>query len=194
MSKKISLSMIIVLIVAMLASSLALAAGTPANPVTRPGSRFGMVFSVDEDSFTLKNVSGKGKTVLVGPTTRFLNVNGDARTFRSLGEGQWVIAFGVVNEQKELDAKVVLLAARRFNRGDWSGPRQYGTVLSVDTANDSFRVNTPSGFLTFSVDDDTHYPGSVKGLAGLKAGMLVFLGYERGRSGVLKTKALLAIS
>ena len=193
MSKKVSLSIIMVLILAMLTSSLAFAAEAPATAVTRPGSRFGMVFSVDKDSFTLKNASGKGKTVLVSPTTRFISVNGDARAFRNLGEGQWVLAFGTINEKKELDARVVVLAARRFNRGDWSGLRQYGTVTSVDTANESFRVNTPSGILTFSADEDTHFTGSVRGLSGLKAGTTVFLGYERGKSGVLKTKAVLAM-
>jgi hypothetical protein len=193
MSKKISLSMIIALIVAMLTSSLALAAGTPANAVSRPGSRFGIVFSISKDSFTLKNAGGKEKTVLVGPTTRFVKINGDAKAFKDLGVGQGAIAFGTINASRELEAKVVLLATRRFNRGDWSGPRQYGNVVSVDTASDSFRVNTPSGFLTFTVDDDTHYPGRVKGLEGLKAGMTVFLGYERGKSGMLKVKALIAI-
>jgi hypothetical protein len=193
MSKKFSLSMIIVLIVAMLTSSLALAADTPASAVSRPGSRFGMVASISGDSFTLKNAGGKEKTVVVSSTTRFVKINGDAKAFKNLGVGQWALAFGTIDENKDLDAKVVVLAPRRFNRGDWSGPRQYGRVLSVDTANESFRVSTPIGILTFTVDENTHYPGSVKGLGALKAGMTVFLGYERGKSGTLMAKALIAV-
>jgi hypothetical protein len=193
MSKKISLSMVVVLIVAMLTSSLALAAGTPVTAVSRPGSRFGMVASISDDSFTIQNAGGKEKTVLVSSTTRFVKINGDAKTFKNLGVGQWALAFGIIDENKDLDAKVVVLAPRRFNRGDWSGPRQYGQVLSVDTASESLRVNTPSGFMTFTVDEDTHYPGRVKGLGALKAGMTVFLGYERGKSGMLTVKALIAI-
>jgi len=193
MSKKIGLSLIVVLIVAMLTSSLALAAGTPASAVSRPGSRFGMVASISDDSFTIQNAGGKEKTVLVSSTTRFVKINGDAKMFKNLGVGQWALAFGTINESKDLDAKVVVLAPRRFNRGDWSGPRQYGQVLSVDTASESLRVSTPSGFMTFTVDEDTHYPGNVKGLGALKAGMTVFLGYERGKSGTLTVKALIAI-
>jgi len=193
MSKKIGLSLIVVLIVAMLTSSLALAAGTPASAVSRPGSRFGMVASISDDSFTIQNAGGKEKTVLVSSTTRFVKINGDAKMFKNLGVGQWALAFGTINESKDLDAKVVVLAPRRFNRGDWSGPRQYGQVLSVDTASESLRVSTPSGFMTFTVDEDTHYPGNVKGLGALKAGTTVFLGYERGKSGTLTVKALIAI-
>jgi hypothetical protein len=193
MPKKLSVSLIIVLIVAMLTSSLVLAAEQPASAAIRPGSRFGVVFSISKDSFTLKNAGGKEKTILVSPTTRFVKINGDAKAFKNLGVGQWAMAFGTINESKELDAKVVVLAPRRFNRGDWSGPRQYGQVLSVDPANNSLRVNTSGGFLTFAVDDDTHYPGRVKGLGGVQAGMTVFLGYEQGKNGMLKVKALIAV-
>jgi hypothetical protein len=193
MSKKMSLSLIFVLIVAMLTSSLALAADTPAGAVSRPGSRFGMVASISDNSFTLKNGGGKENTVLVSSTTRFVKINGDPKSFKNLGVGQWALAFGTIDESKDLDAKVVVLAPRRFNRGDWSGPRQYGRVLSVDTAKESLQVSTLSGFMTFIVDEDTHYPGSVKSLGAVKAGMTVFLGYERGKSSTLTVKALIAI-
>ena len=41
MSKKVSLSMIIVLIVALLSSSIAMAADSPATTMSRPGVRIG---------------------------------------------------------------------------------------------------------------------------------------------------------
>ena len=193
MYKKVSLSLMLVLIATMLASSLALAADQPPSTATRPGSRFGEVFSISKDSFTLKNAGGKEKTILVSPTTRFVKINGDAKMYKNLGVGQWAMAFGTINESKELDADVVVLAPRRFNRGDWSGLRQYGRVLSLDSANNTLRVNTPNGFLTFNVDDNTHYPGKVKGLTGLKAGTTVFIGYQRKSGGMLKVKALIAV-
>jgi len=193
MYKKVSVSLMIMLIVAMLTSSLALAADQLITAATRPGSRFGVIFSTSKVSFSLKNAGGKEKTVLVSPTTRFVKINGDAKAFKDLGVGQWAMAFGTINERKELDAKVVVLAPRRFNKGDWSGLRQYGRLLSVDPANRSLRVNTPNGFLTFTLDDDTHYPGRVKGIGGLQVGMTVFLGYQRESSGMLKVKALIAV-
>lgn len=193
MSKKISFSIVVVLIVAMLTSSLALAAEMPASAFSRPGSRFGMVASISDNSFTLKNGGGKENTVLVSSTTRFIKINGDPKTFKNLGVDQGALAFGTIDENKDLDAKVVVLAPRRFNRGDWSGPRQYGRVISVDTAKESLLVYTPNGFMTFTVDEDTHFPGSVNGLGAVKAGMTVFLGYKQGKSSKLMLKALIAI-
>ena len=192
MNKKASLSLILVLILAMVSSSLALAADQ-STALTRPGSFFGMVFSVSKSSFTLKNGGGPEKTVQVGPTTRFVKINGDAKTFKNLGEGQWALAFGTINQSAELAAKVIVLAPRRFNRGDWSGSRQYGRILSVDAASDTLRVNTPSGFLIFTVDSETHYPGSAKRLKALQAGNTVFLGYRQDANGALLVKALIAV-
>jgi hypothetical protein len=193
MSKKVSFSMIVVLIVVMLTTSLALAADPAASAVARPGSRIGMVATIGKDQFTLKNVGGAEKKVLVNSTTRFVKFNGDEQRFKNLGVGQWVIAFGTINEHRELAAKIVLLGGSRINKGAWSGKRTYGRVISVDEKANTFRVNTQIGLMNFSVDTSTRYPSRVRSLHNLTAGMTVFLSYAQASGSAPIVKALIAI-
>ena len=193
MSKRMSFSLIITLIIALVTTSLVQAADLPTSTATRPGSRIGQISSVEKDHFTLRNAKGKGKTILVGPATRFVKINGDEKSFKDLDFGLWVIAFGTINEHNELDARMVVIAGGRLNKSDWSGPRQYGRLLSVDEAAETIRVSTPSGVMNFSLDTRTHFPGRVKSLHALMAGMTAFLGYERKPGGVLVLKSLIAI-
>jgi len=193
MSKKLGLSLIAVLIVTMLTSSLALAADTPAGAVSRPGSRIGMVATIGKNQFTLKNMAGAEKKILVDSSTRFVKINGDEQRFKSLGVGQWVIAFGTINERRELVAKIVLLAGPRINKGAWGHARTYGRVVSVDKKANTFRVNTQIGMMNFSVDSNTRYPGRVKSLGSLDAGMTAFLSYKKASGNTPMVKALIAL-
>ena len=193
MSKKLSLSLIVVLIVAMLTTSLVLAAEPSATATSRPGSRIGMVATIGKNQFTLKNMAGAEKKILVDSSTRFVKINGDAQRFKNLGVGQWVIAFGTINEHRELVAKIVLLAGPRLNKGAWGYARTYGRVISVDEKTDTVWVNTQIGLMKFSLDSDTRYPGRVKSLGSLEAGMTAFLSYMRASGSTPMVKALIAI-
>jgi hypothetical protein len=190
MLKKIWISLAITLIAAMVMSSFALAADQGSSSVIRAGSRIGQVKTVSKDRFTLFN-GGVEKTILVNSSTRFVKINGDAKAFKNLATGQWAIAFGNLNERRELAAQIVLISPRKLNLGDWGNARQYGRVLSVDAKGSTLRVSTSSGFFTFTVDENTHFPGRVKSLSSLKAGMTVFASY-RSSGGKLVVKSLIA--
>jgi len=193
MSKKVTISLILTLIIAMLTTSLVLAADPSASAVGRTGSRVGMVATVGKNQFTLKAASGGGKKVLVDSSTRFVKINGDKKGFSSLGVGQWVIAFGTLNDRKELVAKIVVLAGTRLNKGAWSGTRAYGRVVSVDEKANTFWVSTPNGLINLSVGTSTRYFGRVKNLHGLSAGMTAFLSYGRESTNARMVSALIAI-
>ena len=193
MSKKVTISLILTLVVAMLTSSLVLAADSSAGAIARPGSRIGMVETIGKNQFTLKNMAGAEKKILVGPTTRFIKINGDEQRFKNLGVGQWVIAFGTINESRELVAKIVIMGGASMNKGAWGGTRTYGSVISVDQKANTFRVNTQFGLMNFSVDSSTRYFGRVRSLQGLSAGMTAYLSYGRKSGSTPTVKALIAI-
>ena len=90
------------------------------------------------------------------------------------------MAFDTINERKELDAKVIVVAPRRFNTGNWSGLRHYSRLLSMDEANNCPQVVHFSviKWVTFRLTNITLL-GQSEGLSSLQTGMPVNLGYQR---------------
>lgn len=193
MSKKVTISLVLTLIIAMLTTSLVLAADPSSTTTSQPGIRIGMITSVSQDEIILKNTAGKEKTILLSSTTKYIKINGVAKGWKDLSDGAWIIAVGTINENKELAANFIVLSPRKIHMGAWTTPRQFGSVASVNVTAGTLRLSTTNAFSTFHVDSRTRYFGMVKNLGALNAGMEVVISYRRSSGGVQTIRSLLAL-
>ncbi len=166
MSKKIaSISIVMALVISLIANSTVLAATF--------SDRYGKVTSVSSSSYTIKNFSGKSKTIDVTSSTHFYGVNGRSRSLGYLTPGMWVFASGTNASNGTLKANnVVITGPLNTGKSFWNFPREFGTVISVNSASGVFFMNTAkSGQVKVIVYSGTTYRSSIKKVSNIHPGM-----------------------
>lgn len=168
MSKKITLSLLITLVLTLLVSGIALADDEDSMAEQRGGRRsYGEVVSVDEETFTVQNPKGEEITFSVDENTRFRAPGEEEVTFADLEMGQKV----VVVASKDSLAKVVLLLPDDFEPGDRFSVRKRGEITAVDIDAGTFSLQTPNGEkVTFSVNENTRFKGQLESLDEMQVG------------------------
>ncbi len=189
MSKKIFISTILVLILALIVNGSALAAVGTTPP--RTANRLGVITALADNTITLQTIGGQQVIVKVDETTQYQRVSGDHKSFRNLDIGQKITAIGTFDRQRVLHASTIVIMPLPLNKGKWIGKRAYGTVVDVSPANRTFTLRTKNGVLRFTVDDATQFAGnSVRRFEALEVGMQAVVGYTVLRDGSLYARGV----
>lgn len=189
MSRKVFLSTSLVMIVALMMSGTAFAAS--GTTTARQVNRIGTITAEDNSSFTLQTISGQLYTVKVSDTTKYERVSGGTSSMYNLAIGQQVTVIGTFDRNHVLNAATIVVMPVQINKGKWIGKRAYGTVLQVLPGSQAFTLETANGFMTFTVDDSTHFTGnSVRNFGALRAGMQAVVGYKMEKDGSLYARGV----
>ncbi|MBS1249764.1 MAG: hypothetical protein MAG431_01348 [Chloroflexi bacterium] len=190
MSKKITLSLIITLVLTLLVSGIAFADDGDTGPEHRGGRRaYGEVVSVEEEAFTVQNPKGEEVTFSVDENTRFRAPNEEEVTFADLEIGQKV----AVIAGKDSLAKLVLLLPDDFEPGGRFGVRKRGEITAVDVDAGTFSLQTQNGEeLTFTVDENTRYKGQLSSLDEMQVGWSAGVAAKEQEDGTLLATLVLA--
>ena len=191
MSKKITLSLIVGLILTLLVSGIAFA--NEENPNSEHGGRgrlaYGEVVSVGDATFTLQNLKGEEVTFSVDADTKFRAQGEEAISFANVEIGKKV----AVTANKDSVAKLVILLPDDFQPGERFSVRKRGEIATVDAEAGTFSLLTPNGEeLTFTVDEDTHYKGQLTSLDEMQTGWNAGVAAKEQEDGTLLATFIIA--
>ena len=193
MSKKITLSTIIALIIALLVSGAVFAAeGNPEPELKGARRAYGEVVSVRDGQFTVQNQKGKEITFSVDENTRFRVPNEEeTATFADLEIGQKVAV--VAGPSEDAAAKLVILLPDDFQPKGRFAVRKCGEITAVDVDAETFALQTPSGEeLTFTVDENTRYKGQLTNLDEMQVGWSAGVAAKEQEDGTLLATIIIA--
>ena len=201
MSKKLTAPFVVALIIALLAGALvssdAFAAGGSPRQRVRPfGRGLAQVSAIGESQISVQRLQGESLVVLVDENTRFTNRDKGELTFDALQVGQWVRIFPLRDQAAEpaagqITARAIVILPDDFDPHNIAGSG--GKVVEVDLAAGEFSLTNREGeTLTYAVDAETRFAGSLEDLASLQPEMLVRIVAEEQEDGSLLARLVVA--
>ncbi len=190
MSKKITLSIIVALVLTLLVSGIAFANEENPNSEHKRGRRaYGEVVSVGDETFTVQNPKGDEITFSIDANTNFRSPGEDEVTFADLEVGKKV----AVAAGEDSVAKLVILLPDDFQPGDRFNVRKRGEITSVDVDAGTFSLQTPNGEeLTFTVGENTIYKGQLESLDEMQVGWEAGVAAKEQEDGTLLVALVIA--
>lgn len=193
MLKKLLFAMLIVTLVAAPVTGIAFAQDdTP--PGKREGDRrgrLGQVTAIGSEGFTFQTLNGEELTVQVTAETAFRFQDGSEASFGDLSVGRWVAGAGEINDDGTAVARLVVILPEDFDPEDFKPVQYGGEVDKINNGQDTFSLVTQEGeTLTFSVDENTRYFGSIAELQDLEKGMQVGVAAIEQEDGTLLAKVV----
>jgi hypothetical protein len=190
--KKITLSLVVVIVLSLMMGSIALAAedvsGTSLLAALGGRLTYGEVIALGEEYFTIKTGHGDLFTFQVDEYTRFRMRDVEHPNFSTLQIGQFIMV-AARSIEENLVARVVGITPEDFDPSLRFGERARGEVLEVDTDSSSFTLVKPSGEeMTFVVGEKTRFMGQASTLGDLGIGWVIgVVGSEREDGSYLAT-------
>jgi len=190
MSRKGSISVIVVIIASLLVGSVAHAQSEPPSQGGRRG--IGKILSIGEGQFTVETRQGAQRSMLVDDKTQYRTSDGQVRSFDDLQVAQWVVGIARYDLHGQMVAHLVIILRDDYDPSQRLGRRARGYVTAVDLKGGSFNLLTLSGQkLTFRVAEGTIYIGSAHNLSDLQVGMRSAVGAIKQEDGSLMALVVL---
>ncbi len=200
MLKKLSVSLIIVLLAAGLIASAAFADTSTDSKSgfdlgNRPSLRIGKVTGIGGSDFTIETLNGETLQITVTDETVFRIRPEDSAqdpagaAFGDLEVGQYVGIAMQNSSENNPKARLVVLLPEDFDPTQLKGKRAAGKVTLVSETGGFFEIETRDGeLLQIAVNENTRYRGSADSLADLVEGTLVEIIAIEQEDGILLAK------
>ena len=201
MLKKLSFSLIIVLLAAGLIAGAAFAETNTDSKSgfelgNRPRLRIGKVTGIGASDFTIEGLNGETLQITVTEETVFRTRQGEEpadAAFEDLVVGQYVGVAMQNGSENNPKARLVVFLPEDFDPAEFKPIRAAGKVTLLSEAGGFFEMETRKGeTLQISVDENTRYTGSADSLADLAEGTLVGVLAVEQEDGTLLAKAVAA--
>jgi hypothetical protein len=200
MFKKISISMVIVIMLAGLMagvvsakSSTAGKSGTNLDP--RHSMLVGQIQEISNSEFTVEDLNGEIHIITVTDETIFRarpDRELEEADFNDLEVGKYVGVVKHNHSSGDFSARLVVLLPDDFDPSQLNLIRVAGEVSMVSTGAGFFKLDTLSGEkLTISVDENTRFVGRIDSLEDLEKGMKLSVVARKQEDGSLLAKAIL---
>lgn len=199
MLKKIGPILIVVLFVSALTAGVVLAKNTSAEkslPETRERHRLltGQVVRLGESDFDLQSPNGDVHTILVTGETVFRIRTGEddqgaAASFDDLTLNRWVGVNNRPDSEGDFSARLVVILPEDFDPAEVQARPVLGEVTQINNGQNTFEMLTAAGdTLTFSVDENTRFAGTIASLTDLEKGLKVAVLAVKQADGTLLAK------
>lgn len=194
MYKKLSIATSAVILAVLSFGQVAYAQAPAPQDPPRGGRRgVGQIIEIGEDRFTVETRQDEERTLVVNDETRYRDTQGNELAFADLVVGQWVagiIAFDGADLQV---AHLVIILPEDYDPSQRLGTRERGVVIAVDSAAGSFTLQNRQGYqVSFSVNENTQYRGSLESLADIQPGMQAAAGGFEQPDGSLLAAVIMA--
>ncbi|MDH5606742.1 MAG: DUF5666 domain-containing protein [Anaerolineae bacterium] len=197
MYKKVLAILIITLVTAgLLAGAASAQKGLPPGGEDQPGGRppraLGQITALGEGQLTLETPRGE-VTVLVDEATNFFNTDREEITFSDLEIGRWVAGTARPNDDVTLTARLVILLPEDFDPQEFNARPVLGKIEKINPGQNQFTLITrEEAEITFSVDENTRYQGTLTQLTDLEKDMVVGVIAVKSEDGSRLAKVVLS--